>query len=199
MVREISAGGVVLRNKDGEWWMAAIELPADDLSAKDLPAHELAAPGQPADASPGGMVAELAEQVTDKSSAAPKRTRRKKPKTVLCLPKGLVDPGEKALEAALREVREETGINATPVTKLADIKYVYVRSWGDGERVFKIVSFYLLRYESGRIDNIANEMRVEVARARWVRLAEAPKLLAYRGEKQMARKALQYLESHAEI
>jgi len=166
--------------------MAAIELPADQSPADDLagpPGSRLPAES-PAAATPG---------------SAAKRVPRKKPKTVLCLPKGLVDPGEKALEAALREVREETGITAIPVAKLADIKYVYVRSWGDGERVFKIVSFYLLRYESGRIDNIATEMRVEVARARWVRLSEAPKLLAYRGEKQMARKALQYLESHAEL
>ena len=164
MVREISAGGVVVRNNDGEWWVAAIELPAE------------------------------APPVSD----PPKRSRAG-PKPILCLPKGLVDPGEKALEAALREVREETGVTAVPVTKLADIKYAYVRSWGDGERVFKIVSFYLLRYESGRIDNIADEMRIEVARARWVRLADAPKLLAYRGEKQMARKALEYIGAHSEV
>jgi 8-oxo-dGTP pyrophosphatase MutT (NUDIX family) len=164
MVREISAGGAVVRLKDGEWWMAAIELPGED-----------------------------------KPAAREKRVGRSKAKTVLCLPKGLVDPGEKPLDAALREVREETGITAAPVTKLADIKYVYVRSWGDGERVFKIVSFYLLRYESGRIDDISEEMRVEVAHARWVRLEDAPKLLAYRGEKQMARKALEHVEAHPEL
>jgi 8-oxo-dGTP pyrophosphatase MutT (NUDIX family) len=133
------------------------------------------------------------------AAGAGKRAVRSRPKPVLCLPKGLVDPGEKALEAALREVREETGITASVVTKLADIKYVYVRSWGDGERVFKIVSFYLLRYESGRIDNIADEMRIEVGRARWVRLEEAAKLLAYKGEKQMARQALEYVEGHGEL
>ena len=174
VIREISAGGVVIRKKDDGWWMAAIELPA----------------GAP---------------VTSAAAPAPLPTPdvrhrgRVKPKTVLCLPKGLIDPGEKPLDAALREVREETGVVAVPITKLGDSKYVYVRSWSDGERVFKIVSFYLLQYESGRIDNIADEMRIEVARARWIRLEEAPKLLAYRGEKQMARQALQYVESHAEL
>jgi 8-oxo-dGTP pyrophosphatase MutT (NUDIX family) len=128
-----------------------------------------------------------------------KRAVRPKTRPVLCLPKGLVDPGEKPLEAALREVREETGITAIPIVKLGDSKYVYVRSWGDGERVFKIVSFYLLRYESGRIDDIAEAMRVEVGRAKWIRLEDAPKLLAYRGEKQMARQALDYVTAHAEL
>jgi 8-oxo-dGTP pyrophosphatase MutT (NUDIX family) len=174
MVREISAGGVVVRNKDGEWWMAAIELPKEELP-KEEPSVETAA------------------------AKPKKRPPRPKAQSLLCLPKGLVDEGEKALEAALREVREETGITAAPVTKLADIKYVYVRTWGDRERVFKIVSFYLLRYESGRIDDISPEMRVEVARAKWVRLEDAPKLLAYRGEKQMTRKALEYLRSHTDL
>ncbi len=118
---------------------------------------------------------------------------------MLCLPKGLVDPGEKPIDAAVREVREETGLTAVPLAKLADSKYVYVRSWGDGERVFKIVSFYLLRYVSGRIDDIAPEMRIEVGRARWVRLEEAPALLAYKGEKEMARKALEYVAHQPDL
>lgn len=165
MVREISAGGVVVRHQDGEWWVAAIE-PAGDLAS---------------------------------SSKLSKSGAQKKSKTVVCLPKGLVDPGEKAMEAALREVREETGITASLVTKLADIKYMYVRSWGDGERVFKIVSFYLLRYESGQIDQISTAMRVEVARASWIRLADAPKILAYKGEKQMAKQALEYVAAHTAL
>lgn len=119
-------------------------------------------------------------------------------KRVLALPKGLVDPGEKPLETALREVFEETGVTAEMMFKLADIKYVYTRTWGDQARVFKIVSFYLMRYRSGRINEIAEEMRIEVARALWIRLEDATKLLAYKREKQMALRAQEYLEQHPE-
>lgn len=184
MAREISAGGVVVRNRDGVWWMAAIELPTEPTGGSGSDNRDVG----PDPSLPKPSLAKAANQRSVKP--------RKKP--VLCLPKGLVDSGEKALEAALREVREETGITAAPIVKLADIKYVYVRSWGDRERVFKIVSFYLLRYESGRIDNVSEEMRVEVARAKWIRLDEAPKLLAYRGEKQMARQAIEYIKAHEE-
>lgn len=121
------------------------------------------------------------------------------PKTVMALPKGLVDPGEKPLATALREVYEETGITAEFIAKLGDIKYVYTRAWGDGQKVFKIVSFYLMRYRSGRIDEIAPAMRIEVARAHWVRLEDAPAQLAYKGEKQMAQQALEYLKTHSEV
>jgi 8-oxo-dGTP pyrophosphatase MutT (NUDIX family) len=171
MLREISAGGVVIKNRDGAWWMAAIEPPGDHTRETELK------PG-PADA---------------------KIRPKTKPKTVLALPKGLVDPGEKPLETALREVYEETGVTADLITKLADIKYVYTRTWSDGERVFKVVSFYLMRYRAGRINQISEDMRIEVARALWVPLADAPKLLAYKGEKQMAKKALEYLTAHPEL
>jgi 8-oxo-dGTP pyrophosphatase MutT (NUDIX family) len=114
-----------------------------------------------------------------------------RPEGLWALPKGLIGPGESPEEAALREVGEETGLEASPVEKLGDVKYVY--TW-DGERVFKIVSFYLFRYRSGRIGDIAPEQRIEVDEARWLPLEDAPKLLAYKGEREMAAKALAALE-----
>ena len=127
-------------------------------------------------------------QVTDKN----------RPKAVTALPKGLVDPGEKPEQTALREVREETGIAGAVVTKLLDIRYVYVRNWGDKARVFKIVSFYLLPYVSGEIDDVSGEMRIEVKRALWIPLAEAQTKLSYKGERDAIRKAREYLQSHGE-
>jgi 8-oxo-dGTP pyrophosphatase MutT (NUDIX family) len=161
MVREISAGGVVVKRAGESWEMAVIE------------------------------------PQTESTSARPARKTSKK--AVLALPKGLVDPGEKPEETALREVHEETGLVAAPITKLADIKYVYVRSWGDQQRVFKIVSFFLLRYQSGEIDDVSREMRIEVKRALWIPLDEAPRRLSYRGERDVVRRAQQYLKSHLEV
>ena len=120
-------------------------------------------------------------------------------KTVLALPKGLVDAGETPEQTALREVREETGIETTLVGKLGDIKYVYTRSWAGGERVFKVVSFYLLRYESGKLGEIGPEMRIEVHRAEWIPLEDAPRQLAYKGEREMAAEALEYITRNPEL
>ncbi len=154
MAREISAGGIVLREISGTWHVALIEPRRDE-------------------------------------SNPPKKRGR----AAFALPKGLVDPGEKPVVTAVREVREETGILAEAITKLTDIKYVYVRSWGDRERVFKVVSFYLLRYVSGEIDDLAPEMRIEVKRALWVPLAEAAKQLAYSNERKVLQQASEYLEN----
>ena len=121
-----------------------------------------------------------------------------KAKQVLALPKGWIDPGEKPDQTACREVREEAGIDCAVVTKLGDIKYVYVRKFSDGARVFKVVSFYLLRYTGGQIGEISEEMKHEVRGARWLPLADAPRALAHKGEKEMVEKAIAYLESHPE-
>ena len=114
---------------------------------------------------------------------------------VWALPKGLVGEGESAAETALREGFEETGVTAALCEKLGDVRYVYTQSWspGRGERVFKVVSFFLARARSGRIGELPPGMEREVAEARWLPLADGPSLLAYRGEQDMARRALELL------
>jgi 8-oxo-dGTP pyrophosphatase MutT (NUDIX family) len=112
-----------------------------------------------------------------------------KPEGVWALPKGLISPGENAELTALREVAEETGLEGTSLGKLGDVRYVYFR----GERIFKVVSFYLFRYRRGRIGEIPAGFRHEVAEARWLPLEDAPRLLAYKGEREMAEKALMML------
>ena len=97
LVREFSAGGVVVRRFRGRPFLAAVRLK-------------------------GG--------------------------SVLALPKGHIDAGESAADAAAREVREETGVEGELVEKLGDVKYWYQR---DGRRVFKVVSFFLFRYRGGSV------------------------------------------------
>jgi 8-oxo-dGTP pyrophosphatase MutT (NUDIX family) len=159
----------------------------------------------PREISAGGVVVRKTPEGWELAVIEPQREQpestksdKKRQKRVLALPKGLVDPGEKPEQTALREVREETGINGTILTKLTDIKYVYVRSWGDKQRVFKIVSFYLLRYQSGTIDDVTPEMRIEVKQALWIPLEDADRKLAYRGERDVIRLARKYLETHAQ-
>jgi 8-oxo-dGTP pyrophosphatase MutT (NUDIX family) len=146
MVREFSAGGVLVRRMRGRWFLAAIR--------------------------PQG-----------------------KAEGVWALPKGLVDAGESPAQTAVRESYEETGLVGLLGEKLGDVKYVYTRR--DGERVFKIVSFYLLRYRSGRMGALPPGMELEVADARWLPLEDAPRLLAYGGERDMARRALAVLADGA--
>jgi 8-oxo-dGTP pyrophosphatase MutT (NUDIX family) len=146
MLREFSAGAVLVRRLQGRWWLAAIR--------------------------PGG-----------------------KPEGTWALPKGNIGQGESPEETAVREVTEETGLVGQSRGKLGDVKYVYTRR--GGERVFKVVSFYLLRYRRGRIDDVAPAFRREVAEARWLPLDEAQQLLSYPGEREMASKALAMLASEA--
>jgi 8-oxo-dGTP pyrophosphatase MutT (NUDIX family) len=152
MLREFSAGALVLRRMRKQWWIAVIE-----------PGRE----GEPEDR-----------------------------KDVVALPKGNIDAGEEPEQTALREVFEETGLRAESIARLDSIRYVYVRKWAGGEKIFKVVTFYLMRYLSGRIGTITDEMKHEVRRAYWMPLQEAAEKLSYKGEKEMAQQALEYLESH---
>ena len=114
-----------------------------------------------------------------------------KPEGLWALPKGRIGRGEKPEATAVREVEEETGARGELVRKLGDVRYVY--TW-EGERIFKVVSFFLLRYEDGTLGRLEEEYAHEVADVRWLPLDEAPNLLAYSGERDMARNALALLE-----
>ena len=132
MIREFSAGGVMVRRMRGRPFLAAVRVK-------------------------GGAV--------------------------LALPKGQIDPGERAPETAAREVAEEAGVSGELVEKLGDVRYWYQR---DGERVLKVVSFFLFRYRSGSVRNHDHE----VDSAEWLPLEDAPRLLEYKGEKERAAAAL---------
>ncbi|MCW2990923.1 MAG: hydrolase [Solirubrobacterales bacterium] len=106
-------------------------------------------------------------------------TRRAKGgERVLALPKGHPEQGESGADAALREIREETGIEAALVDKLGDVRYWYQR---DGKRIAKVVTFFLFEYVSG--DPGGDPF--EVDETRWMPLAEAERALSYRGEREM--------------
>src|SRR6266516_2624889 len=117
-----------------------------------------------------------------------------RPEGLWALPKGQIDEGERGEETALREVTEETGAHGRSLGKLGDVRYWF--NW-DGERIFKVVAFFLVRYVGGRLGDVPPEHRHEVAEVRWLPLADGPSLLAYGGAREMAKKALERLEDEA--
>jgi 8-oxo-dGTP pyrophosphatase MutT (NUDIX family) len=106
---------------------------------------------------------------------------------VLALPKGHIDPGETALQAAQREVREETGIMAEPVRELGEARYWYRR---DGQTIPKSVSFYLFAYVGGDTEDHDDE----VEEARWIGLRDAQRELSHAAEREMVARAVVCLE-----
>ena len=106
---------------------------------------------------------------------------------VLALPKGHPDLGESPQAAALREVREEAGIESRVLGALGDVRYWYQR---DGRRIAKVVRFFLLEYLAGELDDHDHE----VEHAEWMPLEDAARELTYRGEREMAARALRRLD-----
>jgi len=102
---------------------------------------------------------------------------------VLALPKGHPEDGETPADAALREVREEAGVETTVREKLGNVRYWYQR---DGKRISKTVAFFLLDYVAGEPDDHDHEVEY----ARWISLEEAARSLTYKGERDMAERAL---------
>jgi 8-oxo-dGTP pyrophosphatase MutT (NUDIX family) len=102
---------------------------------------------------------------------------------VLALPKGHPDPGESPAQAAMREVREEAGVEGRVVDELGDVRYSYARG---GRRIAKVVTFFLLEYVSGDVADHDDE----VEQARWIGLHDAARELTYEGEREIAALAL---------
>lgn len=134
--------------------------------------------GDEQETSAGGVVVRGAEAIV----IVPTR-RGAQGQKVLALPKGHVDPGETPDRTALREVREETGVEAELVERLGEVRYFYQRG---GKRIFKRVTFYLFAYVGGSLDDHDDE----VEEARWMPLEEAVAALSYDGEREMAERAL---------
>src|ERR1700730_5288599 len=119
-----------------------------------------------------------------------------RPAGLWALPKVQIDEGESGEETARREIAEETGATGRSPGKLGDVRYWF--NW-EGERIFKVVSFFLVRYESGKLGEIPEDFRHEVAEVRWLPLDDAPRLLAYEGERRLAEKAIAVLAGEEEI
>lgn len=134
--------------------------------------------------SAGGVLVREHEGVRELAVIRPRR------KAVLCLPKGHIDEGETPEGAAVREVREETGLTGVRVADLGDVNYEYRFR---GRNIQKRVTFFLLRYQEGIIDALDPAMRKEVDRAFWIPLIDAVRRLAYPGEKSMVEKAIDIL------
>jgi 8-oxo-dGTP pyrophosphatase MutT (NUDIX family) len=110
------------------------------------------------------------------------------------LPKGQIGSDERPEETALREVAEETGAEGKLIGKLGDVRYVY--TWRS-ERIFKVVSFYLLSYSGGRLGDLPPATAHEVAEVRWLPLEDGPRVLTYGGEREMAERAVAFVDEGA--
>ena len=131
----------------------------------------------------GGVV--VRGEVTDGTAEVVAIVPRGK-RTTVALPKGGANDGEAPEATAMREVREETGLNATVRAELGEVTYWYRRG---GRRVRKTVRFYLCDFVDGSTDDHDHE----VTEVRWIPLEEAPARLSYPGERQMVERAIGHL------
>ncbi len=106
---------------------------------------------------------------------------------VVTLPKGQVEPGERYPETAVREVREETGVEAAVVSPLGKVRYYFtVRDGEEPVTVSKEVHYFLMAYRGGE----PRPQLSEVEAAFFLPVKEALERLSYPNEREMLRKAL---------
>ncbi len=107
------------------------------------------------------------------------------------IPKGHLEPGESDADAALREVREETGIEATLEQPLGDVSYWYARrdDAGHSVRAWKRVRFFLMRARGGRFRDRDDEMDA----VRWFPIEEAARVAGHANERELVRRAREML------
>lgn len=107
------------------------------------------------------------------------------------LPKGIVDPGETPEVTAVREVREEAGVQTELLELIETVEYWYQRmQYGMQIRFHKFVHFYLLRYLSGDVANHDHE----IAESRWVSVEAAIKMLEFKSERGVMEKAREMIQ-----
>lgn len=112
-------------------------------------------------------------------------------RTAWQLPKGIIEDGEAAEEAAAREVAEETGLRGELIAPLERIEYWYVWTHGgDRDRIHKLVYFFLFSYTSGSTDDHDNE----VDEARWVPIDDARAMLSFENERRVLQQAAKVIE-----
>lgn len=117
----------------------------------------------------------------------------RKNRTIWCLPKGHIEPGETPEKTALREVQEETGLTSEIVQKLGQISYWFA-SREEKSRFFKTVHFFLMRATGGSSDH----HDCEVDEVRWMPIGEAVRRMSYSSERNLVQQAAQYLEERRE-
>lgn len=106
------------------------------------------------------------------------------------LPRGLLDEGETSVQAALREVREEAGVNAKIIEKLSPLKLFYIND--QKEKTLKTVVFFLMEWES----DIPEGFCWETAEIRWVEFSLGLEMLAHDNEKKLLTEAQNALIEH---